>query len=105
MSIKSVLVDYDTKIIATSMFAAPGYSGVVRDNVLGQMGPFNVILVSLRAHRGVAQSGSALHWGCKGHRFKSCRPDHKEEPQRPVITGGSFRCKIRLPAGACALAF
>ena len=27
-------------------------------------------------HRGVAQSGSALHWGCKGHRFKSCRPDH-----------------------------
>ena len=27
--------------------------------------------------RGVAQSGSALHWGCSGHRFKSCRPDQK----------------------------
>ena len=26
--------------------------------------------------RGVAQPGSALHWGCSGRRFKSCRPDH-----------------------------
>ena len=26
-------------------------------------------------HRGVAQSGSAPHWGCGGRRFKSCRPD------------------------------
>ena len=25
--------------------------------------------------RGVAQSGSAPHWGCGGRRFKSCRPD------------------------------
>ena len=25
--------------------------------------------------RGVAQPGSALHWGCSGRRFKSCRPD------------------------------
>jgi hypothetical protein len=26
-------------------------------------------------YRGVAQFGSAPHWGCGGHRFKSCRPD------------------------------
>ena len=25
--------------------------------------------------RDVAQPGSALHWGCRGRRFKSCRPD------------------------------
>ena len=27
------------------------------------------------SNRGVAQPGSALHWGCSGRRFKSCRPD------------------------------
>ena len=26
--------------------------------------------------RDVAQSGSALHWGCSGRRFKSGHPDH-----------------------------
>ncbi len=26
-------------------------------------------------NRGVAQSGSALAWGARGRRFKSCRPD------------------------------
>ncbi len=26
--------------------------------------------------RGVAQPGSAVAWGAKGRRFKSCRPDH-----------------------------
>jgi hypothetical protein len=25
--------------------------------------------------RAVAQLGSALHWGCRGRRFKSCQPD------------------------------
>ena len=29
----------------------------------------------LAANRGVAQSGSASHWGCGGRRFKSGRPD------------------------------
>ena len=24
----------------------------------------------------MAQLGSALHWGCRGRRFKSCRSDH-----------------------------
>ena len=33
-------------------------------------------LVSSASDRGVAQSGSAPHWGCGGRRFKSCRPDH-----------------------------
>ena len=27
-------------------------------------------------NRDVAQPGSALHWGCRGRRFKSCRPDY-----------------------------
>lgn len=27
-------------------------------------------------YRSVAQSGSVLHWGCRGRRFKSCRSDH-----------------------------
>ena len=27
--------------------------------------------------RGVAQPGSALAWGARGRRFKSCRPDQK----------------------------
>ena len=27
--------------------------------------------------RGVAQPGSASHWGCGGRRFESCRPDHR----------------------------
>ena len=26
--------------------------------------------------RAVAQSGSALRWGCRGREFKSRRPDH-----------------------------
>ena len=26
--------------------------------------------------RGVAQSGSAPHWGCGGRQFESGRPDH-----------------------------
>ena len=26
--------------------------------------------------RAVAQSGSALAWGARGRKFKSCRPDH-----------------------------
>ena len=26
--------------------------------------------------RDVAQPGRALHWGCRGRRFKSCRPDY-----------------------------
>ena len=28
-----------------------------------------------RHGRGVAQPGSASHWGCEGRRFESCRPD------------------------------
>ena len=30
----------------------------------------------LRGRRGVAQPGSAPHWGCGGRRFESGRPDH-----------------------------
>ena len=31
-------------------------------------------------NRGMAQSGSALDWGSRGHRFKSCCPDHSFWP-------------------------
>ena len=30
--------------------------------------------------RAVAQLGSALDWGSRGRRFKSCQPDQKKEP-------------------------
>ena len=30
----------------------------------------------LRIRRAVAQFGSALDWGSRGRRFKSCQPDH-----------------------------
>ena len=36
--------------------------------------------------RGVAQSGSAPHWGCGGRRFKSCRPDHFFPLPKPFKT-------------------
>lgn len=29
--------------------------------------------------RGVAQLGSALHWGCRGRGFESLRPDRKDD--------------------------
>ncbi len=39
-----------------------------------------VVFAARRPHlagsdRAVAQFGSALHWGCRGRRFKSCQPD------------------------------
>ena len=33
-------------------------------------------VVRRRGHRAVAQFGSALDWGSRGRRFKSCQPDH-----------------------------
>ena len=46
--------------------------------------------------RDVAQFGSALDWGSRGRRFKSCRPDQKEQNRlRAVFSslggGGSLR--------------
>ena len=35
-----------------------------------------IILINRHDFRDVAQSGSALHWGCSGRRFKSGHPDH-----------------------------
>src|SRR3546814_1427311 len=35
------------------------------------------LLKSRRSGRGVAQPGSASHWGCGGRRFESSRPDQK----------------------------
>ena len=40
----------------------------------------NIILcIFIEIYRSVAQSGSALHWGCRGRRFKSYRSDHFSE--------------------------
>ena len=33
--------------------------------------------MNYKRFRDVAQSGSALHWGCSGRRFKSGHPDHQ----------------------------
>src|SRR5699024_321805 len=39
----------------------------------------NLNLVALQVRRRtVAQFGSALHWGCRGRRFKSCQSDKKQ---------------------------
>ena len=37
--------------------------------------------------RGMAQSGSALDWGSRGHRFKSCCPDHLNDRDRGIFRG------------------
>ncbi len=37
---------------------------------------YKALLVAEQEWRSVAQSGSALVWGAKGRRFKSCRSDH-----------------------------
>ena len=42
-------------------------------------------------NRGVAQSGSAPHWGCGGRRFKSCRPDQFSVSGRIVAVAESRR--------------
>ena len=42
--------------------------------------------VITQSARGVAQSGSAPHWGCGGRRFKSCRPDHLFLLSKPFQT-------------------
>ena len=56
------------------------HSGLDLDPVLKRISPlmFNARTVYRRhfreIYRSVAQSGSALHWGCRGRRFKSYRP-------------------------------
>jgi hypothetical protein len=82
--------DCNTIIIAISMFTALRYCQVTKDHVAGHADWFDVIFDSSKTLRGVAQSGSALHWGCKGHRFKSCRPDHIDDQKRLASSGGSF---------------
>src|SRR5690606_13004828 len=48
-------------------------------------------------HRDVAQLGSALDWGSRGRRFKSCRPD-SEGSSRTEVRGGPFSCAPAGPA-------
>ncbi len=35
-------------------------------------------------HRAVAQFGSALDWGSRGRRFKSCQPDRRNRSSEAV---------------------
>ncbi len=50
-------------------------------------------LGAARCQRAVAQLGSALDWGSRGRRFKSCQPDRKRPSQR------RFRRDPRPPLG------
>ena len=40
--------------------------------------------------RGVAQFGSALDWGSRGRRFKSCHSDYKNTPDTCECLGVFF---------------
>ena len=51
--------------------------------------PSSEIIEQLKVNRGVAQSGSAPHWGCGGRRFKSCRPDQIKKAH-PCLWEGLF---------------
>ena len=48
-------------------------------------GPSVATGVTMHPFRGVAQSGSAPHWGCGGRRFKSGRPDQFEGLGGPAL--------------------
>ena len=52
-----------------------------------------VIIISkwFETHPGVAQLGSALDWGSRGRRFKSCHSDHKKASEAFIYKGfGAF---------------
>jgi hypothetical protein len=55
--------------------AALGSVGVATPCGASAVAPVGVQLRSLERFRDVAQSGSALQWGCRGRGFKSRRPD------------------------------
>src|SRR6476469_9151630 len=50
-----------------------------------------------RPSRGVAQPGSASHWGCGGRWFESSRPDHpcrRPSGRRSLGQGSAFNLKV-----------
>ena len=52
-----------------------------------------VIIISkwFETYPGVAQLGSALDWGSRGRRFKSCHSDHKKASEAFIYKGfGAF---------------
>ena len=59
--------------------------------------------------RAVAQLGSALDWGSRGRRFKSCQPDHEKRPVSreksqatgpfAISTGYYYKCHRTLSWG------
>ena len=61
---------------------------------------FAVIIISkwFETHPGVAQLGSALDWGSRGRRFKSCHSDHKKASEAFIYKGfnNSQLCKFVL---------
>src|SRR3954468_14815936 len=46
--------------------------------------------VEFASSRDVAQSGSALQWGCRGRGFKSRRPDDEADRCRPRVVSVDF---------------
>src|SRR3982750_4469540 len=61
------------------------------------------------ASRGVAQPGSASHWGCGGRWFESSRPDHSTEsqltsmPNPPILISLVQAAPAGQPRGTTAL--
>ena len=51
--------------------------------------------------RGVAQPGSASHWGCGGRRFESCRPDHFRKTAGHALDNVADGCRARQPHAIC----
>ena len=50
----------------------------VHEHPLGCRYDGQVVFRERGRHRAVAQLGSALDWGSRGRRFKSCQPDQKK---------------------------
>ena len=68
--------------------ASPGLRSTTRDRGRFEVRARQVVQSSTaastcRSLRAVAQLGSALDWGSRGRRFKSCQPDRQNPGERP----------------------
>ena len=54
------------------------------------LAPKEEVYAIMATLRGVAQFGSALVWGTRGRRFKSCHSDSKENRLKSMVSGGFF---------------
>ena len=54
------------------------------------LAPKEEVYAIMATLRGVAQFGSALVWGTRGRRFKSCHSDDEENRLKSMISGGFY---------------